>query len=178
MKSINVGLFGLGVVGCGVLDIMRKNRELIRSRLGAELRVTRAVTAHPDKSRPVSLEGITVSDDPATILGDPEVHIVAELIGGVDLAREVVIAALDAGKDVALTNKQVKSLASDHALYGRLGLESTLLEGNDLKTEIDSPSNRINIPTATWRLWSMPPSRGREPRSRSLGLRAGRGAAL
>ncbi len=49
--------------------------------------------------------------------------------------------------DVALTDKQVKSLADDHALYGRLGLESTLLDGDELKAEIDSPVFKAGLVT-------------------------------
>jgi homoserine dehydrogenase len=88
-----------------VVSILRQNRELIRARLGAELRVTRAVVAHPDKPRSVALDGIAVSADPASILDDPEIHIVVELIGGITVAREVVLAALDADKPVVTANK-------------------------------------------------------------------------
>ncbi|HUJ76878.1 MAG TPA: homoserine dehydrogenase, partial [bacterium] len=105
MQAINVGLFGLGVVGCGVVEILQRNRELIVQRLGAELRITRAVTAHPEKPRPVGLRGIPLSTDPATILGDPQVDIVVELIGGTGVARDVVLGALRAGKPVVTANK-------------------------------------------------------------------------
>ena len=135
METINVGLFGLGVVGCGVVEILQRNRELIRQRLGAELRITKAVTAHPDKERPVPLEDIAVSADPETILGDPEIHIVAELIGGVGLAREVVLRALESGKPVVTANK---ALLAEHAgeVFGKayergvgLGIEASVAGG-------------------------------------------------
>src|SRR3972149_7344901 len=135
MDTINVGLFGLGVVGSGVLEILARNRELIRRRLGAELRVTRAVVAHPKKKRAVSLEGIQVSGDPETILRDPGIHVVAELMGGTDLARRVVLAALDAGKPVVTANK---ALLATHAKadFGRayakglpLGIEASVAGG-------------------------------------------------
>ncbi|MCZ6749594.1 MAG: homoserine dehydrogenase, partial [SAR324 cluster bacterium] len=135
METINVGLFGLGVVGCGVVEILQRNRELIRQRLGAELRITKAVTAHPDKERPVPLENIAVSADPEAILGDPEIHIVAELIGGVGLAREVVLRALESGKPVVTANK---ALLAEHAgeVFGKayergvgLGIEASVAGG-------------------------------------------------
>ena len=134
-SSINIGLFGLGVVGCGVLEILRRNEELIRSRLGADLRVTRAVTANPEKSRPVSLEGIEVSNDPDTILNDPEVHIVVELIGGVDTARDIVLRALDAGKPVVTANKALLAECAGE-IFGKayekgltLGIEASVAGG-------------------------------------------------
>ena len=70
MRTIRLGLFGLGVVGCGVVDILRRNRELIQGRLGADLVIAKAVTAHPDKPRAVSLDGIAVSAHPDAILRD------------------------------------------------------------------------------------------------------------
>jgi homoserine dehydrogenase len=105
MDVINVGLFGLGVVGSGVVEILRRNRELIQSRLGADLRITKAVTRHPKKKRSVPLDGIQVSSDPDFILNDPSIHIVAELMGGTDLARTVVLRAIAAGKGVVTANK-------------------------------------------------------------------------
>jgi homoserine dehydrogenase len=105
MQRINVGMFGVGVVGSSVVSILRRNQELIRARLGAELVIRRIVTAHPTKPRSVSLEGIAVSTDPRSILADPEIDIVVELVGGVDFAAQVVLGALDAGKPVVTANK-------------------------------------------------------------------------
>lgn len=135
MRTIKLGLFGLGVVGCGVVEILQKNHGLIRSRLGAELAITKAVTANPDKKRPVSLDGIEVSSDPNTILGDPEIDIVIELIGGTDLAKTVVLGAMDANKPVATANKAL--LAEEaKAIFGKayeknlpIGMEASVAGG-------------------------------------------------
>ena len=135
MRTINIGMFGLGVVGCGVVNILRKNRELLRARLGAEVVLKTAVTAHPDKPRSVSLEGIAVSDDPATILDDPQIDIVVELIGGTAAAKEIVLRALDAGKPVVTANKAL--LAEEaRAVFGKayeknlpLGIEASVAGG-------------------------------------------------
>ena len=103
--TIKIGLFGLGVVGSSVVEILRRNRELIEKRLGCPLQVVKAVTAHPQKKRSVSLEGIAVSSDPDFILEDPEIHMVAELIGGVDLARDIIMKAYEKNKPVVTANK-------------------------------------------------------------------------
>ena len=105
MRTIKIGIFGLGVVGASVVAILRKNRELIRSRLGADLLITHAVTAHPGKKREISLEGIKVSDKPGDILDNPEIDIVVELIGGTTLAGDIVLRALNADKPVVTANK-------------------------------------------------------------------------
>ncbi|MCZ6627494.1 MAG: homoserine dehydrogenase [SAR324 cluster bacterium] len=119
MRTINVGLFGLGVVGCGVISILRRNRGLIRARLGADLRVTHAVTANPKKKRSVALRGISISKDPATILSNPGIDIVVELVGGTTHAKSYVLGALDAGKPVVTANK---ALLAEHAreIFGRV----------------------------------------------------------
>ena len=112
MRSINIGLFGLGVVGCGVISILQRNRDLIISRLGAELRISHAVTANPEKVRPVSLEGIAVSSDPETILGNSDIDIVVDLVGGTTDAKSYVLQALDTGRPVVTANK---ALLAEHA---------------------------------------------------------------
>ena len=112
MRTIQVGLFGLGVVGGGTLTILHRNRELIRARIGAELRVVKAVTAHPGKPRDLPLDGVAVSADPATILNDPSIDIVVELMGGTGLARTVVLEAMERGKAVVTANK---ALLAEHA---------------------------------------------------------------
>jgi homoserine dehydrogenase len=135
MRTIDIGLFGLGVVGSGLLTILQNNRDLIRARLGAELRVKRIVTAHPEKPRSLNLAGIPVGTDPAAILGDPEIAIVVELIGGTGAARQIVLGALEAGKHVVTANK---ALLAEHAkeIFGKvyetgasLGMEAAVAGG-------------------------------------------------
>ena len=112
MRTVSVGMFGLGVVGGGVVTILHRNRDLIQARLGADLRVVKAVTAHPDKQRDLPLEGIAISSDPRHILDDPGIDIVAELMGGTGLARTVVLDAMRRGKAVVTANK---ALLAEHA---------------------------------------------------------------
>jgi len=135
MRVVNLGVFGLGVVGSGLLRILARNRDLIASRLGAELRVKTVVTAHPEKPRDAPLDGIALSSDPAAILTDPEIDVVAELIGGTTVARDVVLEALEAGKPVVTANK---ALLAEHAreVFGKvyeknvsLGMEAAVAGG-------------------------------------------------
>lgn len=135
MRTIKIGLFGLGVVGGGVVTILHRNRDLIRERLGADLRVVKAVTAHPKKPRDLPLEGIAVSGDPAAILGDASIDIVVELMGGTGLAKTVVLDVLGRGKAVVTANK---ALLAEHAQeiftlayakHGLLGMEAAVAGG-------------------------------------------------
>ena len=108
--QINIGILGLGTVGCGTVAVLQRNAQVIAQRAGCDLKVTRIATKTPGKSRPISFDPTIVSSDVDGLLSDPDIHIVAELIGGVDPAREYVLRALAAGKSVVTANKQLISL--------------------------------------------------------------------
>jgi homoserine dehydrogenase len=105
--QINVGIIGLGTVGCGTYEILRRNADLIAQRAGGTIKVTRVATANPDKPRPVDFDRGLVSSDVDALLNDPEIHIVAELVGGVEPARDYVLRAIANGKSVVTANKEL-----------------------------------------------------------------------
>lgn len=105
--QINVGIIGLGTVGCGTYEVLRRNAELISQRAGCDIRVLRVATAHPDKARPIEFDRSIVTSDPDEVLNNPEVHIVAELVGGVDPARDYVLRAIHNQKAVVTANKEL-----------------------------------------------------------------------
>ena len=105
--DINIGILGLGTVGCGTVEVLRRNAEMIAQRAGCDLRVTRIATKTPGKERPIRFDPQIVSSDVDALLNDPEIQIVAELIGGVDPARDYVLRAIAAGKSVVTANKEL-----------------------------------------------------------------------
>ena len=105
--KINIGILGLGTVGCGTLDVLKRNAAVITPRAGCEIVVKRIATAHPDKPRPIEIDRNLVTDDVNEILNDPDIKIVAELIGGVEPARDYVLRAIAAGKSVVTANKEL-----------------------------------------------------------------------
>ncbi len=105
MKPIHVGLLGLGTVGSGTIEVLRRNREEISRRAGREIVVKVAGARDLTKERAVSLEGIEVAGRAGEIVARPDVDIVVELIGGEADARELVLKAIDAGKHVVTANK-------------------------------------------------------------------------
>jgi len=119
MRTINVGLIGLGTVGSGVVEIFERHREDFKRRAGVDVRLTRFADRTTERFAALGLPAEACSDDWRAIVGDPEVDIVIELIGGTGVAREVVIAALDAGKSVVTANKALMASAGqevmDHA---------------------------------------------------------------
>lgn len=119
MRTINVGLIGLGTVGSGVVEIFERHREDFKRRAGVDVRLTRFADRTTERFAALGLPVEACSDDWRAVVDDPEVDIVIELIGGTGVAREVVIAALDAGKSVVTANKALMASAGqevmDHA---------------------------------------------------------------
>jgi homoserine dehydrogenase len=105
MKPMRVGLLGLGTVGSGTIEVLRRNREEIARRAGREIVVAMATARDLTKVRPVGLEGIEIVADPASIATHPDIEIVVELVGGDTAARELVMAAIASGKHVVTANK-------------------------------------------------------------------------
>jgi homoserine dehydrogenase len=105
MKPINVGLLGLGTVGSGTIEVLRRNGEEISRRAGREIRITHASARDINKPRSVSLEGITLVADPSAIVTNPDIDIVCELIGGDTTTKTLVLEAIENGKHVVTANK-------------------------------------------------------------------------
>ncbi len=103
MTPIRLGLCGIGTVGGGVLDLLRRNGETLAGRAGAPLDVVH-VGARRDRDG-VDPGGATVSREVLAVAEDPDVDILVEAIGGTDDAHELVRRALEAGKHVVTANK-------------------------------------------------------------------------
>jgi homoserine dehydrogenase len=105
MKPIQVGLIGIGTVGSGVFRVLQRNQQEIRRRAGRGIEVTAVTRRDQAAAREVVGERARVVADPMQIVNDPEIDIVVELIGGVERARELVLAAIARGKHVVTANK-------------------------------------------------------------------------
>ncbi|MEY3991972.1 MAG: Homoserine dehydrogenase [Pseudomonadota bacterium] len=105
MKPIQVGLIGIGTVGGGVFEVLRRNQEEIKRRAGRGIEVTMVSRRDQAKARAMVGEDAKVVADPRDIIRNPDIDIVVELIGGYTLARELVLEAIAAGKHVVTANK-------------------------------------------------------------------------
>jgi len=105
MKPIQVGVMGLGTVGGGVFEVLRRNQEEIRRRAGRGIEVTMVNRRDVAKAKALVGDAAQVVADPRAIIANPEIDIVVELIGGTTLARELVLEAIAAGKHVVTANK-------------------------------------------------------------------------
>ncbi|MGD8616848.1 MAG: homoserine dehydrogenase, partial [Gammaproteobacteria bacterium] len=91
MNPVRVGLLGLGTVGGGTFNVLRRNAEEIARRAGRGIEITRAAARSYDAARLPGIESLDVGDDAFAVVDDPDIDIVVELIGGYEPARELVL---------------------------------------------------------------------------------------
>ena len=105
MKPIKVGLLGIGTVGGGVFNVLKRNHDEILRRAGIGIEI--AMVADLDTARAKILvgPGVKVVADARAVIANPEIDIVVELIGGYGIAKQLVLEAIEAGKHVVTANK-------------------------------------------------------------------------
>ncbi|SFM11863.1 homoserine dehydrogenase [Marinobacter zhejiangensis] len=103
MKDVRVGICGLGTVGGGTFNVLNRNASLIEGRAGCTIRIGRVASRRQNDR--IELGDIPFSNDIFDVVNDPDIDVVVELIGGYDVARELVLAAIENGKHVVTANK-------------------------------------------------------------------------
>jgi len=109
MQQVNLGMIGGGTVGSGVFHALQVNGGLLSSRLGVPVAVRKVAVKAFDEPRPYVIPRAAMTTDWQSVVNDPEVHVVAELVGGTHLARTMILAALKLGKPVITANKALLS---------------------------------------------------------------------
>ncbi len=134
-KPGRLGLIGLGTVGAGVVQLLTQNRDAITRKLGRPLSLvlvaSRSIATKPHPP----LGSARLSADPWSVVQDPEVEVVIELIGGIEPARSLLLEAIKRGKDVITANKallarhgdEIFAAAEEHGV--RLGFEASVAGG-------------------------------------------------
>jgi homoserine dehydrogenase len=105
MKSINVGLLGIGTVGGGTFTVLSRNEAEITRRAGRPIRIVQVADKNLELAQQVTGGNVAVTDDAFAVVSNPEIDIVVELIGGYGIARELVLKAIENGKHVVTANK-------------------------------------------------------------------------
>ncbi|HWS03833.1 MAG TPA: homoserine dehydrogenase [Gammaproteobacteria bacterium] len=105
MKPVNVGLLGLGTVGGGTFNVLKRNAGEIARRAGRGIQITHAAAREYDPARMPGIEGIKITQDGFEVVDNPDIDIIVELIGGYSPARELVLKAIANGKHVVTANK-------------------------------------------------------------------------
>jgi homoserine dehydrogenase len=138
MEPIKVGLLGFGTVGSGTFTVLRRNQEEIRRRAGRGIEVARIAVRNRAKALAAlggAADGVEVGDDFNAVVDDPGIGIVAEMIGGTGIARELVLRAIDNGKHVVTANKALLAVhgteifAAAHAKGVMVAFEAAVAGG-------------------------------------------------
>ena len=105
LKEINIGLLGFGTVGAGVARILIQREDLIRSRIGASMNLKRVADLDLTTDRGVQLADGVLTSDAGSIVNDPGIDIIVEMIGGQTIAKKLILAAIENGKQIVTANK-------------------------------------------------------------------------
>jgi homoserine dehydrogenase len=146
MRQVNIGIVGLGNVGSGTMSILAENADQIALKLGFRLNVAAVCSRSVDRKEiPEGLGAVLKTSDWREVVEHPDVHIVAELVGGAAVAREIIEAAIDHRKSVVTANKELMAacgseiwdraikaginLAMEASVCGGIPIHAVLREG-------------------------------------------------
>ncbi len=110
MKPINVGLLGIGTVGGGTFTVLSRNQGEIARRAGRDILIRTIADKDVEKARGIANGAAQVTDDAFSVVRDPEIDIVVELIGGYSIAKDLILAAIENGKHVVTANKALLAM--------------------------------------------------------------------
>lgn len=111
LGALRVGLIGTGVVGSGTCQVLTHNAELIAQRTGRPIRLVMATARNLHKAAQVVGPDVALVSDPWILVRHPGIDVVVEVMGGVGLAKELVLEAIAQGKHVVTANK---ALLAEH----------------------------------------------------------------
>ncbi|HMP02278.1 MAG TPA: homoserine dehydrogenase [Gemmatales bacterium] len=132
MEPLTIGMLGGGVVGTGVARLLRADGERLAARAGRPLELVRVAVRDRHKPRDAALPADRLTTDSLAVARDQAVQVVVEVIGGIEPARTLILAALAAGKDVVTANKAVLAehgdelFAAAHAAGRCLAFEASV----------------------------------------------------
>ena len=110
MNPIQVGLLGIGTVGSGTFEVLRRNQEEIRRRAGRGIHITMVADLDVERARRIVGSAADVVGDARAVIANPAIDIVIELIGGTGIAKALVLEAIAAGKHVVTANKALLAI--------------------------------------------------------------------
>jgi len=106
-RTIRIGMLGCGTVGAATIRLLHEHADDIAMRAGCRLAVTRVAVRDPGRDRDVALSSDVFTTDGVSIVDDPEIDVVCEVMGGVEPARDLLLRALSNGKSMVTANKEL-----------------------------------------------------------------------
>ena len=135
MKPIQVGLIGMGTVGTGTFEVLKRNQEEIKRRAGRGIEITMIADLNTARAQELAGPGVQVVPNAQDLIDNPNIDIVVELIGGYGVARDLVMKAIAAGKHVVTANKALLAVhgteifAAAHAKGVMVAFEAAVAGG-------------------------------------------------
>ena len=135
MKPIQVGLMGMGTVGSGTFNVLRRNQAEIMRRAGRGIEITMVADLDMSRAQALAGPGVQVVSDARAVIANPDIDIVVELIGGYGIAKALVLEAIAAGKHVVTANKALLAVhgteifAAAHAKGVMVAFEAAVAGG-------------------------------------------------
>ena len=135
MKPIQIGLLGIGTVGSGVYNVLKRNQQEIQRRAGRCIEITMVADLDVVRAKTLVGEGVEVVNDAKLVIANPNIDIVIELIGGYGIAKSLVLDAIAAGKHVVTANKALLAVhgteifAAAHAKGVMVAFEAAVAGG-------------------------------------------------
>ena len=108
--TIKVGLLGIGTVGGGTFTLLARNRDEIQRRIGKTIEIVKVADRNLELAKKVTQGKVEITDDAFSVVNDPNVDVVVELIGGYGVAKDLVLKAIENGKHVVTANKALIAL--------------------------------------------------------------------
>jgi homoserine dehydrogenase len=105
LPPLRVGLLGIGTVGSGTFEVLRRNQDEIQRRAGRGIAITMVADLDVARARAIVGEKVNVVGDANLVVDSPDVDVVVELIGGYGIAKALVLKAIASGKHVVTANK-------------------------------------------------------------------------
>ena len=106
-STVRIGVLGCGNVGSAFVDLVNDHRDAVAARSGLRLEITRVAVHDTSRPRRVALGEGVLTSDAGSVVTDPDIDVVVELIGGIDPAKGLILSALASGKPVVTANKEL-----------------------------------------------------------------------
>lgn len=126
MKKISIGLLGLGTVGTGVVKIIEAHQDKLMHQIGCPVFIKKILVKNKNKERQIDIDQTLLTENPEEVIGDPDIDVIIEVMGGIEETREYLLAALNQNKHIVTANKDLM------AVYGPELLRRASAQGCDL----------------------------------------------
>ena len=105
MKIVKVGILGLGTVGAGVYRLLKKNQKLIGQKSNIDIMIKKVADKNSNVKKALDVPDSVFTQNPDEVISDPDIDIIAELIGGTTVSKELMLRAIRKKKHIVTANK-------------------------------------------------------------------------